>query len=83
MATVATRPETKHRVQAKSERIHLTPTGLLMEGDYTHHPIPSPSRQDLPGCNQPLNRFRFWMPFKSAIFVSLPVEVFDTWAAQE
>ena len=27
-----------NRVQRKSKRTHLTPTGLLMEGDYTQNP---------------------------------------------
>jgi len=28
----------KKLVQRKNKRIHLTPTGLLMEGDFTHLP---------------------------------------------
>src|ERR1700731_1460109 len=32
-----TRPE-KNLVQQKNNRIHLTPTGLLMEGDYAQNP---------------------------------------------
>jgi hypothetical protein len=28
----------KNYVQQKPKRIHLTPTGLLMEGDYTQNP---------------------------------------------
>jgi len=28
----------KKLVQRKNKRIHLTPTGLLMEGDYTQNP---------------------------------------------
>ena len=38
MATVATRRE-KQRDQQIPKRIPLTPTGLLMEGDYTHNPV--------------------------------------------
>jgi hypothetical protein len=34
MATVATRREEKNLVQRKNNRTPLTPTGLLMEGDY-------------------------------------------------
>ncbi len=37
MATAATRQE-KNLVQQKDKRTDLTPTGLLMEGDYTHLP---------------------------------------------
>jgi hypothetical protein len=37
MATVATRRQKKH-VHEKP-RIDLTPTGLLMEGDYTQNPL--------------------------------------------
>jgi hypothetical protein len=36
MATAATRLE-KNFVQRKNKRIDLTPTGLLMEGDYTNY----------------------------------------------
>jgi hypothetical protein len=36
MATVATRREEKNLVQRKNQKNDLTPTGLLMEGDYTH-----------------------------------------------
>ena len=36
MATVATRRETKTLFE-KQRRIDLTPTGLLMEGDYTQN----------------------------------------------
>ena len=35
MATVATRQNESSSYE-KQERIHLTPTGLLMEGDFTH-----------------------------------------------
>jgi hypothetical protein len=35
MATVATRQNESSSYE-KPERIHLTPTSLLMEGDYTH-----------------------------------------------
>jgi len=35
MATVATRPG-ENLVEQKPKRIHLTPTGLLMEGDFTN-----------------------------------------------
>jgi hypothetical protein len=35
MATVATRREEKNLVQRKNKRTDLTPTGLLMEGDFT------------------------------------------------
>jgi hypothetical protein len=28
----------KNLVQKEQQRIHLTPTGLLMEGDYTQNP---------------------------------------------
>ena len=35
-----TRPE-KKLVQRKNKRTHLTPTGLLMEGDYTQNPCPA------------------------------------------
>jgi hypothetical protein len=37
VATVVTRRE-KNLVQRKNKRTHLTPTGLLMEGDYTQNP---------------------------------------------
>ena len=37
MATAATRIG-ENLVEQKHKRIHLTPTGLLMEGDYTHNP---------------------------------------------
>ena len=37
VATVATRLEKKPRDQQIPKRIPLTPTGLLMEGDYTNH----------------------------------------------
>ena len=37
MATVATRRE-KNLVSEKERRMHLTPTGLLMEGIYTQNP---------------------------------------------
>jgi hypothetical protein len=37
MATVATRQEEKNLVQRKNKRTDLTPTGLLMEGDYTNN----------------------------------------------
>ena len=30
--------ERKNRVQRKNKRTHLTPTGLLMEGDFTQNP---------------------------------------------
>ena len=33
---MATRRE-KNLVQSKNKRTHLTPTGLLMEGDYTNY----------------------------------------------
>jgi hypothetical protein len=36
MATVATRQNESSSYE-KQERIHLTPTGLLMEGDYTQN----------------------------------------------
>jgi hypothetical protein len=36
VATVATRRE-KKRVPRNNKRIHLTPTGLLMEGVYTQN----------------------------------------------
>ena len=39
VATVATRWE-KNIVQRKNSKTHLTPTGLLMEGDYTQSPPP-------------------------------------------
>jgi hypothetical protein len=29
----------KNLVQQKEKRFDLTPTGLLMEGDYTHNPV--------------------------------------------
>src|ERR1022692_2526091 len=29
----------KNLVQRKNKRTHLTPTGLLMEGDYTQNPV--------------------------------------------
>jgi hypothetical protein len=35
MATAATRREEKKLVEPSQRRIDLTPTGLLMEGDYT------------------------------------------------
>src|SRR5262249_53065211 len=38
MATVATRPG-ENLVEQKPKRIHLTPTGLLMEGDYAQNPV--------------------------------------------
>src|ERR1017187_2823473 len=38
VATVATRRGRKNLVQRKNKRTHLTPTGLLMEGDYTQNP---------------------------------------------
>jgi hypothetical protein len=34
---MATRRE-KNLVQRNNKRTHLTPTGLLMEGDYTNYP---------------------------------------------
>ena len=37
VATVATRRERKQRDQQRPKRIPLTPTGLLMEGDYTNY----------------------------------------------
>jgi hypothetical protein len=36
MVSAQTRQE-KNLVQRKQKRSHLTPTGLLMEDDYTHH----------------------------------------------
>gem|GEM_PF-5663007 len=39
MATVATRREKKSLVSEKRPRIPLTPTGLLMEGDFTTYPV--------------------------------------------
>jgi hypothetical protein len=39
MATAATRQEKNH-VQQKQPRMHLTPTGLLMEGDSTTLRLP-------------------------------------------
>jgi len=38
VATVTTRLEEKISDHQKPSRTHLTPTGLLMEGDYTHNP---------------------------------------------
>jgi hypothetical protein len=39
MATVAPRQNESSSYE-KPERIHLTPTGLLMEGHYAHNPVP-------------------------------------------
>jgi len=44
MATVATRRE-KKRAYQKHTRITLTPTGLLMEGDFTDYLKRRPGRQ--------------------------------------
>jgi hypothetical protein len=41
LATAATGRE-KNLVQRKNERTHLTPTGLLMEGDYTQNLVLAP-----------------------------------------
>ena len=38
MATVANSAGEKNLVQQKNKITHLTPTGLLMEGDYTQNP---------------------------------------------
>jgi hypothetical protein len=42
-----TRWETKHRIQEKNERIYLTPTGLLMEGDLTQVPSQRENREEV------------------------------------
>ena len=39
MATVVVTRWRKNLVQQKNDRINLTPTGLLMEGEYTQNPI--------------------------------------------
>src|SRR6202158_2997368 len=44
VATVATRRE-KNLVQRKNKRTHLTPTGLLMEGDSAQNPWPDHSER--------------------------------------
>ena len=36
MASVANSAGEKNLVSQNEKRTHLTPTGLLMEGDYTH-----------------------------------------------
>ena len=43
----------KNIVQRKNKRTHLTPTGLLMEGDYTHNPVTSESGFILMGKSRP------------------------------
>ena len=45
MATVATRREKKPLSKKKQQRIDLTPTGLLMEGDYTNFDLGQPRGQ--------------------------------------
>jgi len=39
MASVANSAGEKNLVSQNEKRTHLTPTGLLMEGDYTQNPI--------------------------------------------
>jgi hypothetical protein len=39
VATVVRLGRRKNLVQRKNDRIDLTPTGLLMEGDYTQNPV--------------------------------------------
>jgi hypothetical protein len=46
VATVVVTRWRKNLVQQKNDRINLTPTGLLMEGEYTQNPdgeVASPS----------------------------------------